>query len=509
MKTRGRDRSRQGGKRFLLLSVVLLGFALRLYALDTRSLWVDEAFSWWMSGHSVPDIVRWSLYLDQHPPGYYLLLAGWRGIFGDEVWALRAFSAFAATLTLPLAFRWGRGWGKEAGWGLLLFLAFSPLHVRYAQEARMYALFVLWVAIALAYGGGPGERMSWVGMAAVAAALWTHNLAVLFFWAFLIADFVRCNFRLPPCSRQGRLLLAALVMWGPWLPGLLYQARGVLFRFWLPFPTWRSILETFGELTLAFLPHLLTLIWPILALVFLWPQIRTRRVVSLLVLILTPLLGEIALSAIRPVYATRTFLWVLLPYGLLLGIGFHQVRSPLPRWGLAVVFLALNVLALSEYFVAYEKEPWDIATRYVAHHARPGDLLLFNAAWTQIPLDYYARRVPLPPVKEQGVPKNFYQGRTPEPLMRPEDVRRLHEFLKGHDRVWLVYSHEWYTDPHHLVLLTLKRWGHMRSKWRRTDIRIYLFTRDARSRIDARESVASHEKEKGHADPDFAPRGGG
>ena len=42
-----------------------------------------------------------------------------------------------------------------------------------------------------------------------------------------------------------------------------------------------------------------------------------------------------------------------------------------------------------------------------------------------------------------------------EPKMTVSDVPDLTSLISGHDRVWLVYSHNWYTDPMGLVPQTL------------------------------------------------------
>ena len=39
----------------------------------------------------------------------------------------------------------------------------------------------------------------------------------------------------------------------------------------------------------------------------------------------------------------------------------------------------------------FQKEEWDKAAAYVAQQVQPGDLVLFNATWVQIPFEYYFR----------------------------------------------------------------------------------------------------------------------
>jgi hypothetical protein len=35
--------------------------------------------------------------------------------------------------------------------------------------------------------------------------------------------------------------------------------------------------------------------------------------------------------------------------------------------------------------------------------------------------------------------------------MAESDVPRLKELVRGRERVWLIYSHNWYTDPKGIV----------------------------------------------------------
>ncbi len=40
--------------------------------------------------------------------------------------------------------------------------------------------------------------------------------------------------------------------------------------------------------------------------------------------------------------------------------------------------------------------------------------------------------------------------------MRTEDLPALRNLIAGHERVWLVYSHEWYSDAGGLVRRRLR-----------------------------------------------------
>ncbi len=67
----------------------MAGAALRLYQIDNKTVWLDEAFNIWLVRHSVPDMIRLSMDVDRHPPLYYLLFHYWIQLGGQvQVWAL-------------------------------------------------------------------------------------------------------------------------------------------------------------------------------------------------------------------------------------------------------------------------------------------------------------------------------------------------------------------------------------------------------------------------------------
>jgi hypothetical protein len=78
------------------------------------------------------------------------------------------------------------------------------------------------------------------------------------------------------------------------------------------------------------------------------------------------------------------------------------------------------------------------------------DLILFNATWVQIPFDYYFRTYNRP-VDEHGAPVDLFDRGILEPKMAASDLPRLRSLMRGRERIWLVYSHNWYTDPKNLI----------------------------------------------------------
>jgi len=195
---------------------------------------------------------------------------------------------------------------------------------------------------------------------------------------------------------------------------------------------------------------------------------RDRAAVLLLCLFLVPHLVALLVSLRSPIYAERPLIWTTLPYFVLVAAGIRAVGGTLGRSvldfltfrrsaGLAglvsivrlgvqllvlVAILGLSSLSLNGYYFWFQKEAWDEAALHVAEQARPGEMILFNATWVQIPFEYYYERYELDSLLK-GLPVDLFDRGELEPAMEEADVPRIQELLAGRDQVWLVYSHNW------------------------------------------------------------------
>jgi hypothetical protein len=52
-----------------------LGAFLRFYDIGSKTIWLDEAFSIFMSAKPVPEMLKLIVDIEKHPPLYYFLLA--------------------------------------------------------------------------------------------------------------------------------------------------------------------------------------------------------------------------------------------------------------------------------------------------------------------------------------------------------------------------------------------------------------------------------------------------
>src|SRR5512139_2866694 len=130
-----------------LAAILILAAAARFFQLDAQSFWNDEGTSARVAERSLPLITAAAIG-DIHPPLYYYALHFWRGLFGASEFALRSLSAVLGVVLVGLIFLLGRQLSDDSTALVAAFIAaLNPFQVYYSQEARMYMLLAVWVAV--------------------------------------------------------------------------------------------------------------------------------------------------------------------------------------------------------------------------------------------------------------------------------------------------------------------------------------------------------------------------
>ena len=340
--------------RLILLSLSLLfGFYLRFHDLGKQSLFLDEAFSADLALHSWTEMVTLA-FQDVHPLLYYVFLKLTLITLPLTEWSLRVFSALCATLAHALAIAIAckvanRKSGMLVGW----LLAWSSLHLYYAQETRMYTLLeLLWLIapLFLLYALRRNTGLLWVGWALTTAlAIHTHFYGLLLWGVGALGSGVIV---LKPAFRPAlkwwllaqvivlilTLPLVALVMTtasrgvgGAWIPSALDPLKVWLLGLFGFTPVRNQFL--FGDL-LSIYP------WKIIPL-SIW-------IVLAFVITLGALVGWRYTRADRKNY--QTALWLIVTFGLfpliiafaLLSVSQQKFWAPRPFIG-AVVWLFVGL----------------------------------------------------------------------------------------------------------------------------------------------------------------------
>ncbi len=168
----------------LLAAIVAGGALIRFLTLDHQSYDHDEAVT---AGrvlhHGLGPTLHAVAHGERSPPLYYLLAWLWSKPFGTGEVGLRSLSALFGTLTIPLAYRVAAELGsRRAGLYAAALVAANPYLIWYSQEARSYALLVLFGALALvgfarSLRSPSGGSLTLWAVASV-LALYSHYFAV-------------------------------------------------------------------------------------------------------------------------------------------------------------------------------------------------------------------------------------------------------------------------------------------------------------------------------------------
>jgi len=205
---------------FLVL-LLLLATLLRFYGLDAKSLWQDEITTLkHATSGGILDVISNVLNKGLPAPPLHFVLIHLVSFLGDADFLLRFPSAIFGILAVAAVYNLGKAlFGRTEGLLGAFLLTLSPFHVRYSQEARAYALFMLLSVLALFFlwkGMGGHEKKWWVGFTVCNILnLYTHLFALL----VLVAE--------------------GLIFLSLWLWGLVWRRREVRprvgkasFHFW-------------------------------------------------------------------------------------------------------------------------------------------------------------------------------------------------------------------------------------------------------------------------------------
>ena len=320
--------------------------------------------------------------------------------------------------------------------------------------------------------------LAWVALIVFSAAtMLSHNTAVLFplatnIFVLGLMLFQRIKKSGSPPSLQAPSLgnwvkaqIGIFLLWSPWIVFFIRQASAVYQRFWIPEPTWDAVirvLKSFLNPSAPIPAGLATVIWALYLLVFCLGLVHFRkrfsRFLFLAALFAIPFLGELIVSIRRPIFYDRTLIWTTIPLFLILAAGIVQLRFRPLMIVVVGILGAISLFSAGDYYRFFQKEDWRTAAGYVANFAQKDDLVLFNSNFVEIPFDYYFKPYEEQyslRVKELGVPLDLFDSGILEPKMTADDIPGLISSLRGHNRVWLVYSHDSYTDPMGLIPQTL------------------------------------------------------
>ena len=438
----------------ILIALMAGAAALRFATLNVQSIWLDESATMILVRRGFAGMLSHLPASESAPPLYYVLVWGWTRIFGAGPLGFRSFSALVGTLTIPVMYAAGRRISTRAGLWAAALAAVNPAMYYYSQEARSYALVVLFSAAALVFWQRalqkPDRRSLWLWSAMSILAVLTHYFAAFLFLpeALVLARRLGWRRTLAPA--------AAVALVGVALVPLALRERADGKSNWIEAA---SLTSRIGETVKQFLVGLYgplellsallagLLVAGALALLLRRGEERERRGardVAILAVAAIALPLVLAVTHLVDVFDGRNVIAAWVPWAVLIAAGLGAARAPRAgaALGACLCAVSLAVIAGINTIPAYQRDDWRGAAQ--ALPAPTGTRVIVSQENGSLPLSIYlpatseARspsvstreldflalrtrrtgRSPLPPVVPRSPPRGF----------RPAGVRRTETY---------------------------------------------------------------------------------
>lgn len=473
-----------------------LALVLRAYRLGHQSLWMDEVLTATTARQSLARLLTDPLVDVNFPPLHNVVVHLVQRWVGESDVLLRLPSALAGVLSVPALFAGTRSWVGDRAAGLAaLFLAISPFHLWYSQEARPYALLVLFGLSAIWCAGRFLESSGSTGwlagyVAAAAATFYCHVIAGPALLALTLYLFAAVG-RAGRAKVFGGALLLGLIL----LPQVFrflsappsvsgnpeYRAAlsHIVYTFWA-FVTGYSLGPSLLELRRGMqgvVPYL-PLVLPVLALLLvvsglgawrLWR--RNRRGFWFLVTWVTLPVASAMVGAMVTVHPYNVRYAILAGPGFLVlcAVGFGAMRSPAVRIVAVLALVLVQVAALVNYYAVpkYFRDDNRAAAQFLNANAGPGELVVASAGYTILPLRYYRLR---PDLEVVPYPKT---GMT----VAGQVSRDLRGLFGTRSRVWVFLSRTFHSDPGAEILKYLDSALILTREFRAPGVEVLLYSR--------------------------------
>lgn len=390
----------------VLLLLLAAGVAIRLLNLARKPFWFDECFSVEVARIDWGTFLRLLWWREANMAFYYLLLRIWL-ILGHSEFFIRSLSVLLAAATLPAIYWLARMlYDRRVALITSALFTFNAFSVRYSQEARSYALFLLLATLSSAFLVAylrESTRRYRLGYILVSVlAVYSHLYALLMILTHWLAarTFVPGEKDGQETSAQLRRAWIGIAL--AVLPLLIFVGKtGAGPIRWITRPSVRDLFEFYEHLSGGS-----TWILPVLYIAIClapalpagkklferaqsWEAWRTQ---FLLIWLFFPVALTALLSVARPVFLDRYMIFCLPPLLILVAAGLARLRHP---WTLGAALVVLLLFSSQGVFYVYgndfdkERDASGAATGFILDHSQPGDGVVFYIPATRVAYEFF------------------------------------------------------------------------------------------------------------------------
>jgi len=386
-----------------LLTVFLVGCVARFYQLDHTPIWMDEAYSHFVSIQPLGHIAFNKI--DNHPPLFYVLQHFWNELNPNAEFIRLPAAAIGSLTVLVVALATSDLVNRVTGLAAGALLALSTGHIYFSQEARMYTLLCFGLAIATwgLLGLVDRDRKKLYGAVyLVGAGISIYSQAVALIYLAILNGLALASWRLMSTQRANFFriwLVANLLLFVVSLPWLLSLREATQSFQGLPVDS-SLLVQWFFRNIVGFpglpfpvkqLADALLLLAYALGAVLLWNSGRRAfAVMSAGALLIYPLAIAL-LNLSTPILANRIFIPSLIPATMLFGCCVAMLERPLIRTALlsaTLLLAAWSAIEAKQLQVKTEDTPQ--ALSLIDAHGFGTAPILCSNFWTAATAYFYA-----------------------------------------------------------------------------------------------------------------------
>lgn len=399
----------------LIFLIIFSGLGLRMHKLDANSFWYDEAES--VITAASPGRAISVLSKENYPGIFYKIFIHYWSRLGYGEGILRSSSVIFGLLSIAMAYILSAYlFGRPVALLSAALVSFSPFHIYYSQELRMYA-FLSFLSILCIYffiRALREKRIVFYFGYVVSNLLniYTHPVAFIWFLCQLLFLFL---FRKRYMGQTKAWLwsnLAVSILLIPWLTAVFRLSCLLIMKdpryydivSWILPVNLLSPIFTFKNFSVGYNAESLFYIFISAIFFFLFlrgaeKMDKEARRLSLLCL-LTPVLVYFVVSLFRNCYVDRYFIASSIFFYIIIANGIYGLNRRLVPW-VAAGLVLVNLAAAGNYFDNKLSKPrrWRMgvetrkdyrgAALYVLKNMRPGDVVFHTCRNTLVPFKYY------------------------------------------------------------------------------------------------------------------------
>ena len=393
---------------FILILCLLLGFALRFYKFDQKSLWIDEIHTFNDSRDDIKS--QFNFYKENpsylHPPLFFILSHQFYP-FNKPERNLRIIPLIFGTLSIPMIYLLARSFSSAIGLPCAISLTFMAYHISLSQDGRAYSLTmflgILSLYFFMKYLKTSKKRYLILTPIFFAALFHTSYSAILFIAISQILWLYRVNednkkLRFYSCLILNSILLLLCIPWILFL-ALHYQGQSMLHPYELKviFSFWDILSNVLNDWA-PYSP--LTVVSVILLILFPFLSKYRKNALILLALFILPIGGlylYCRLFNITHFITSRYFINFLPPFFITLFLSINTIEGKFEKLNeiirlrllFVILFIVSNLVILPFYYYA-EKEDFRGLVNYLKGQLQEGDKLFdSDMAYTPGTLHYF------------------------------------------------------------------------------------------------------------------------